>query len=87
MFCWLWIHLGCMKHFLRVCGESYLALLPHCVLVPAVCLMETLLSLGVDVGALPFIPWSAGVCGFLTSNVIGTYLVQTEPHVIQLKRP
>ena len=68
-----------MKHFLKVHGELHLDLLPHCVLVLAVCFHGTLLSLGVDVGALPFIPWSAGVCGFSTSNVIGLILFKLNP--------
>ena len=38
---------------------------------PCCVICWTLLSLGVDVGALPFVPWSTGVCGFSTLNVIG----------------
>ena len=37
------------------------------------------LSCGVDVGALPFIPQSAGVCGFSMSNVMGLILFKLNP--------
>ena len=74
----IWVVCG---HFLEVHGEPHLDQLPHCVFCGA------LLSLGVDVRALPFIPWSAGVCEFSTSKVIGTYFVQTEPHIIQFEGP
>ena len=53
----------------------------------SLCVCGARLSLGVDVGALLFIPWSAGVCGFSMSNVMGLILFKLNPHVIQFKRP
>ena len=45
----------------------------------SVCVCGAHLSLGVDVGALLFVPRSAGVCGFLTSNVMGLILFKLNP--------
>ena len=53
----------------------------------SLCTCGAHLSLGVDVRALLFIPWSAGVCGFLTSNVMGLILFKLNPMSFSFKRP
>ena len=70
-----------MKHHLKVHGELHLDWPLHRVFILAV----SLLSLGVNVGALPFVPWSTGVCGFLTSNMIGLILFKLNPMSFSLK--
>ena len=45
----------------------------------SLCVCGARLSHGVDVRALPFIPWSAGVCGFSMSNVMGLILFKLNP--------
>ena len=45
----------------------------------SVCVCGAHLSLGVDVGALLFIPWSAGVCGFSMLNVMGLISFRLNP--------
>ena len=51
----------------------------------SVCVCGAHLSLGVDVGALLFVPWSAGVCGFSTLNVMGLILFKLNPMSFSLK--
>ena len=41
--------------------------------------VELIFHHGVDVGALLFIPQSAGVCGFSTLNVMGLILFKLNP--------
>ena len=45
----------------------------------------THLSHGVNVGALFFIPWSTGVCGFSTSKVMGLILFKLNPMSLSSK--